>query len=84
MTDGHRVGDRIARIVLADALALCWARFDDPDCLADDLARYLAVTPEDVQRVANTWLTDDRLILSVLSFREAALAVPDSAPVVPP
>jgi zinc protease len=69
---------------LADALGLCWARFDTPDCLDSDLARYLAVTPEDVQRVAQTWLTDDRLILSVLSFQEAALAVPGSAPVVPP
>ncbi len=69
---------------LADSLALCQARTGEADCLADDLARYLAVTPEDVQRVARTWLGPDRLVLSVVPASAEGLAVPGSTPVVPP
>jgi len=66
---------------LADALALCHVRTGDADCLADDLARYLAVTPADVQRVARTWLGPGRVVLSVLPADFAPLSVPGSEPV---
>ncbi|MCB9763383.1 MAG: insulinase family protein [Alphaproteobacteria bacterium] len=69
---------------LADAIGECIVTFDEPDCLADDLGRYLAVTPEDVQRVANTWLVEQRVVLSVVSAGERRLEIPGSAEVYAP
>jgi len=51
----------------ARALSDCWRRHGTPDCLAEDWARYVAVTPEDVSRVARTWLgTADEVVLSTV------------------
>jgi zinc protease len=43
-----------------------------PDFFEQDLARYRAVTPSDVQRVAREYLTDKRLILTVAPQAGAA------------
>jgi zinc protease len=39
---------------------------DKPDYFRQDLARYRAVTPADVQRVARKYLTDKRVVMSVV------------------
>lgn len=44
----------------AEALLRCYELFGQPDCRDDALARVQRVTPEDVQRVARTYLTPDR------------------------
>jgi zinc protease len=69
---------------LAGHLGDCVVTWGTADCRADEMRRYLAVTPADVQRVAQTWLGPNRVILSVVSPGEERLAVPDSVPVVPP
>jgi zinc protease len=72
------------RGTLAGHLGDCVVAFDDPGCRASELERYLAVTPNDVQRVARTWLGPDRVVLSVVTPGEEHLAVPGSTLVVPP
>lgn len=72
------------RPALAGHLGDCVVVFDDPGCRAEELARYQAVTPADVQRVARSWLGPERVVLSVLSPGEQSLAVPGSVPVSPP
>jgi predicted Zn-dependent peptidase len=45
----------------------CYRYTENPNCLADDWARYEAVTPEDVLRVAKTYLINaERTTLSVV------------------
>ncbi len=46
----------------AETLLRCYDLFGEPNCLPRALGRLDAVTPEDIQRVANTWLTDDRRV----------------------
>jgi len=72
------------RAALAGHLADCVVTAGSAGCRADELARYLAVTPADVQRVAQTWLGPDRVVLSVVSPGEEDRAVPGSTAVVPP
>ncbi len=72
------------RASLAGHLADCLLTWQDAGCRDEELARYLAVTPEDVQRVAQTWLGPGRVVLSVVSHGEQDRAVPDSTPVTPP
>ena len=51
----------------ANALADCQAYFGHPDCLQEWWSKYEAVKPEDLVRVAKTYLGDDRRIsLSVV------------------
>ncbi len=72
------------RGALAQHLGDCVVSFGDPGCRDEELVRVLAVTPEDVQRVARTWLGPDRVVLSVVSPGEEDRALPDSQQVVPP
>lgn len=69
---------------LADALGECLQVYGDPSCLASELARYEALTAADVHRVARTYLTEDRALLSVVGPEDARLALPESASVSPP
>lgn len=65
---------------IADGLAECFWTFGDADCLDDDLQRYLDVTPADIQRVAQTHLGEDRVLLSVAGgHRIDDLALPESS-----
>lgn len=59
--------------LLADCL---WAR-GEPDCLAWDHARHMAVTAEDVRRVAARYLADDRRALLAV-VPEARLGLRDA------
>ncbi len=53
---------------------------NDPGYFEKDLARYRAVTAADVQRVANAYLTDKRLALSVLPLAAPAKPMPPAPP----
>ena len=54
----------------------CYRYTEDPNCLANDWARYEAVTPEDVLRVAETYLLNaQRTTLSVVPKGEADSAL---------
>ncbi|MBN2801040.1 MAG: insulinase family protein [Deltaproteobacteria bacterium] len=51
----------------AGALVACYVTTGEADCLDADWARYQAVTPADISRVAATWLTPERQVsLSVI------------------
>jgi len=51
----------------ASSIVDCWRLKGQADCLADDMSRYDAVTPEDIRRAVETWLTDERAVtLSVV------------------
>lgn len=51
----------------AATLLACWDRYGQPNCMGREKARYDAVTPEDVRRVAATYLVPARLtVLSVV------------------
>ncbi|MCB9764660.1 MAG: insulinase family protein [Alphaproteobacteria bacterium] len=66
----------------AEWLATCQAYFGTPDCLEDLWARYEAVTPDDLVRVAETWLTPERRVsLSVVPEGRARRAVRGAVPV---
>jgi zinc protease len=55
----------------------------DPGFFDRDLARYRAVTPAGMQRIARDLLPPDRRVaLSVVPLGKASLALPDSQPVV--
>jgi zinc protease len=62
---------------------------NDPNYFQEDLKRYAAVTPEDVRRAAQIYLTDKRLVLSVMprakgkTTGEPAAASPADASVKP-
>jgi len=59
----------------------CLVTHQQPDCLARDLARYQAVSGEDLQAAVRRWLlSDQRVLLSVLSEAESGLALPGSSP----
>jgi zinc protease len=65
----------------AQSMVDCWRLEGEVDCLAADWARYEAVTPADIQRVAQSYLIDERRVsLSVVpegdvGFLEGAVAV---------
>lgn len=86
---GYWVGETVRSLehpsTVADGLNDCLQTFGTPDCFAADLGRYLELTPADIQRVANTWLTDDRVVLSVVApGHDERYALPGSIPVDPP
>ena len=60
----------------ANLMVDCYRYTEDPNCLANDWARYEAVTPEDVLRVAETYLLNaQRTTLSVVPKGEADSAL---------
>lgn len=60
----------------AGRLASCYRLTGKPDCLTDDWARYEAVTPADIQRVADTYLVPERRItLSVVPEGDEASVI---------
>lgn len=70
--------------VLADTLGECWETWGEADCIAREIGRYEAVTPADVQRVAQQWLGADRVVLSVVSPDDERWAIRRSMDVYPP
>ena len=48
-------------------LAACAAERGEPDCIEPALQAREALTPDDLLRVARTWLGEQRLLLSVVS-----------------
>ncbi len=50
----------------SDQLNLYATYLNKPNYFQEDIARYARVTPEDVKRAANTYLTDKRMILTVV------------------
>ena len=51
----------------ASAIVDCWRLTGEADCVGRDMARYEAVTPEDIRRAVETWLTEERAVtLSVV------------------
>ena len=63
----HRVEDR------ADRLSMYATLFDDPDIANQMLARYLAVTAEEIRAVcADVFRPDNRLVITYLPAEQAA------------
>ena len=54
-----------------------------PDFFQEDLERFRALSPRDLSDAAMSFLTGDRVVLSIVPQGEAALAVPDSGTAVP-
>ena len=54
-----------------------------PDFFEEDLSRYRALAPRDLTDAALTFLSDDRVALSIVPEGEAALALEGSAPAEP-
>lgn len=67
----------------ADQLNSYATFLNNPGYAETDLERYRRVTPADVKRVANYYLTDKKLVLSVLPLSNTA-KVAAAAPVTPP
>ena len=53
-----------------------------PDYFEEDLARYRALRPRDLSDAALSFLTDDRVVLSMVPEGQADLAAPGSTPAV--
>jgi len=68
----------------ATMLALCSAMHGEPDCWRGEIEALAAVTPEDVRRVAETWLGEDRIVLSVVAPTDQDYALEGSARVYAP
>ncbi len=51
---------------------------DDPGFVSEDLARYGRATPDDLQRVAGTWLSRPYVALGVVPLGQQSLALADS------
>jgi zinc protease len=62
----------------ADQLNSYFVNTGNPDYFNEDLARYKALGPSDIQSVAQTYLRDDaRVVLSVVPKGKLELALPD-------
>lgn len=70
--------------VLADTIGDCYETWGEPDCIGREIARYLAVTPADVQRVVSQYLGSNRVVLSVSSPGDERLSLPNSIVIYPP
>jgi predicted Zn-dependent peptidase len=69
LLDLQRVAER------ADRLSMLTTTFDDPGRINTELARYRAVTPDDVRRVAARYLAaDNRAVLTYVPRAAAAVA----------
>lgn len=60
----------------ADMLNQYFVYTGNPDFFAEDLARYQAVTPNDVKNAAQKYLTKNRVVMSVVKAEQKNLAVP--------
>jgi zinc protease len=67
----ERVGDK------ADQLNLYYFRAGNPDYFEEDLARYRALAPSDVQAAAARFLGPGRVLISVVPEGKKELAVPE-------
>jgi zinc protease len=65
----------------AQMLVDCFRQRGTPDCLQEEDARYRAVTPADVQRVAAKYLSAEPVTLSIVPRKDSASALPGSVPV---
>jgi zinc protease len=65
----------------ADALTQCWQTWGKADCMPELWKQYEAVTPADVTRVANQWLSAPPTTLSSVPKGDAESALPGAAPV---
>ncbi|HQU81925.1 MAG TPA: pitrilysin family protein [Pyrinomonadaceae bacterium] len=63
----------------ADSLNSNATFFGKPDLFQSELDKYRKVTPADVQRVANTYLTNNRLVMSFVPRKEKAASQRNSA-----
>ena len=61
----------------ADQLNLYYFRTGDPDYFEEDLARYRALSPSDVQAAAARFLGPGRVLVSVVPEGKKELAVPE-------
>ncbi len=59
----------------ADALNQCYTFAGNPGCVDDLLARFRAVTPQAVQNAARQYLTQGRVVLSVVPLGQTQLQV---------
>ena len=65
----------------ADVFVQCWLDYGDPNCLAQDWARYESVTSESIVAAAERWLTPDRRVtLSVVPYGDKKM-ISGSSPV---
>ena len=60
---------------LAGRLNTYWMYTDEPDFFAQDLSRYTALRPRDLQATARHWLGSGRVILSIVPQGRQELAV---------
>ena len=61
----------------ADMLNLYYSTTGDPDYLEEDLARYRALDPSDIQAAAARYLGPGRVVISVVPQGKRELAVPE-------
>jgi zinc protease len=61
----------------ADQLNLDYFRTGDPDYFEEDLARYRALDPNDLQAAAARYLGAGRVLVSVVPEGKQELAVPE-------
>lgn len=61
----------------ADQLNAYYFATGNPDFFEEDLARYRALSPNDVQAAASRWLSPGRVIVSVVPRGSTDLAVPE-------
>ncbi|MCS7169014.1 MAG: insulinase family protein [Candidatus Kapabacteria bacterium] len=66
MREARFVTGKKAALEKALVLAAYWATFGDANLINTELERYLRVTRQDLQRVAQTYLTDARIVLTYL------------------
>ncbi|MDW8225689.1 MAG: insulinase family protein, partial [Bacteroidota bacterium] len=66
MREARFVTGKKAALEKALVLAAYWATFGDANLINTELERYLRVTRQDLQRVAQTYLTDARVVLTYL------------------
>ena len=69
MREARFVMGKKAALEKALALASYWALFGDANLINTELQRYLRVTRQDLQRVAQTYFTDDRVVLTYFPAR---------------
>lgn len=63
----------------ADSMNANATFFGKPDLFQSDLDKYRKVTPADVQRVANTYLTNNRLVMNFVPRKDKAASQRNSA-----
>jgi predicted Zn-dependent peptidase len=69
MREARFVMGKKAALEKALTLASYWATFGDANLINTELERYLRITPQDLQRVAQKYFTADRVVLRYLPTR---------------